>query len=104
MTQKMHTKDYLAQELTKAGLDEMAAKAANGYYHDFLSPIDLPCIQLMTDLEAVGSPEAMKLIDRHANGEFDASMEESNEWYHSTEGQECVAAFKDSIGPSKPKF
>lgn len=100
----MHTKDYLAQELAKAGLGEMAAKAATGYYHDFLSPLDLPCIQLMTDLEAVGTPEAEVLIDRHASGEFDASMEESNEWYHSAEGQTCITAFKNSIGPSKPKF
>lgn len=104
MAQKIHTKDYLAQELTKAGLDEMAAKAASGYYHDFLSPLDMPCLQLMTDLETVGSPEAVKLIDRHASGEFDASMEESNEWYHSAEGQACVAAFKGSIDPSKPEF
>ena len=35
----MHTKDILARELTKAGLSEMAAKAAIGDYHDFLSPL-----------------------------------------------------------------
>lgn len=100
----MHTKDYLAQELTKAGLGEMAAKAATGYYHDFLSPLDLPCIQLMTDLEGVGTPEAQALLDRHTNGEFDSTMEEGDEWLHSAEGQKCFNAFKDSIGPSKPKF
>ncbi len=26
--------------------DEMAAKAAQGYYHDFLSPLDLPELEL----------------------------------------------------------
>jgi len=32
--------------------DEMAAKAAQGYYHDFLSPLDLP------ELELDASPDA----------------------------------------------
>jgi hypothetical protein len=26
--------------------EEMAAKAAQGYYHDFLSPLDLPELEL----------------------------------------------------------
>lgn len=77
----MHTKDKLAAELNKIGLMDMAIKAANGYYHDFLSPLATPCIQLAADLAAAGSPEAMALRARHLDGEFDASKEEGDEWY-----------------------
>lgn len=87
----MHTKDILAAELTKAGLHEMAAKASTGYYHDFLSPLDTPCLQLAADLAAAGTPEALALRARHLNGEFDATSEESREWADSPEGREAFA-------------
>jgi hypothetical protein len=90
----MHTKDFLAQELTKAGLLEMAAKAATGYYHDFLSPLPTPCLQLAEDLAKAGTPEALALRARHLNGEFDASLEESDEWAASEDGQ---AAFSELL-------
>lgn len=83
----MHTKDFLAQELERAGLPKMAAKARTGYYHDFLSPLPAPCMQLLSDLEMVGTPEAAALIARHLDGEFDASLEESSEWARSADGQ-----------------
>jgi hypothetical protein len=86
----MHTKDKLAQALTEAGLHEMAAKAADGYYHDFLSPLDLPEMQLDADLHAIGTPEAMALRRRHHDGEFDASIEEGEQWAGSAEGQETM--------------
>jgi len=86
----MHTKDILAAELTKAGLPEMAAKAATGYYHDFLSPLDTPCLQLAADLAAVGTPAAMALRARHVNGEFDATKEESDDWAASSEGRKTL--------------
>jgi len=47
----MHTKDILAEALRQAGLPDMATKAAEGYYHDFLSPLPLPEKQLMHDLQ-----------------------------------------------------
>ncbi len=84
----MHTKDKLAQALADAGLHEMAAKAREGWYHDFLSPLDLPEMQLDADLHAAGTPEALALRRRHHDGEFDASVEESDEWAKSAEGQE----------------
>ena len=87
----MHTKDFLAQELRKAGLNEMADKAATGYYHDFLSPLDAPCIQLANDLMEAKTPQARALLDRHMDGEFDASMEESEEWAESAEGLETLS-------------
>lgn len=87
----MHTKDILAAELTKAELPEMAAKAATGYYHDFLSPLLMPCLQLAEDLAKVGTPAALALRARHMNGEFDATMEEGDEWARSAAGQETFS-------------
>lgn len=87
----MHTKDILAAELTKAGLHKMAAKAAEGYYHDFLSPLDFPCLQLATDLAIAGTSEALKLRARHLNGEFDATAQESEEWIQSSEGKAALS-------------
>lgn len=89
---KQHTKDILADELRKIGLTEMADRAAQGYYHDFLSPLDFPEITLASDLAKVGTPEALALRLRHIDGEFDASFEESEEWAASPEGQ---AVFKE---------
>lgn len=89
----MHTKDTLAQALTEAGLHEMAAKAAAGWYHDFMSPLDVPATQLDDDLVAAmtaGNAAARQVRDRHHNGEFDASVEESDEWATSAEGQETL--------------
>jgi hypothetical protein len=77
----MHTKDVLAAELHKAGLHDMAMRAGQGYYHDFMSPLATPCLQLAADLAKVGTPQAMALRDRHLNGEFDASKEEGDEWF-----------------------
>lgn len=84
-----HTKDFLADELEKADLPAMAAMARTGYYHDFLSPIDLPCLQLAQDLATAGTPAALALRSRHLNGEFDASAEESDAWAESAEGKEA---------------
>jgi hypothetical protein len=82
-----HTKDLLATELEKIGLTQMAERARQGYYHDFLSPLAMPELQLATDLAEAGTPEAMALRRRVINGDFDASKEESDAWAESPEGQ-----------------
>lgn len=86
-----HTKDFLADELEKASLPEMAAKARRGHYHDYLSTIDFPDLQLDADLIEAGTPAAQSLRLRHHNGEFDASMEESEDWMASRAGKEALA-------------
>jgi hypothetical protein len=69
----MHSKDKLAKALRDAGLPEMADRAADGYYHDFLSPLATPAMQLAEDLRRAGTPAAMALRDAHMRrGEFDA--------------------------------
>jgi len=102
MTQ--HTKDFLAQELRAAGLDAMAHRAGTGYYHDFLSRIATPELQLLADLQGemkrradAGSGDTVvvsKLISRHLHGEFDATKEEGDDWAKSEDGQE---AFRELI-------
>jgi hypothetical protein len=73
----MHSKDRLAAALKQAGLGEMSARAAQGYYHDVLSPLPAPAIALANELAAVGTPAARDLRARHLRGEFDAP---SSEW------------------------
>lgn len=99
----MHTKDILADALRKVGLTEMARKASEGYYHDYLSPLDMPEIQLVEDLRkaSMGNPmkdAIMALAIDVMNGKHDANRAESDEWARSPEGQ---AAFKSLMG--KPK-
>ena len=102
----MHTKDKLAAALREVGLDEMADKAASGFYHDFLSPLDLPEMQLVSDLGvAAVAPQSRErtaaidaLRNRVINGEFDASPEEGEEWAASPEGQ---AVFRKLIRKGK---
>ena len=91
MAEQKHTKDLLADALEEAGLPEMAAKARTGYYHDFLSDLTFPELQLAEDLARVGTPAALAVRERHLNGEFDATLEESDEWAESPEGR---AAFE----------
>jgi len=86
----MHTKDRLAKALSDAGLHEMALKASQGFYHDFLSPLAQPEMQLDADLIEAGTPAATELRKQHHNGEFDASAEESEAWAASSEGQDTM--------------
>jgi hypothetical protein len=99
----MHTKDMLANELTEVGLLSMANAARAGYYHDFLSPLATPGMQLCADLAmmAEGTPNReaiLALRQRVINGDFDASQEESDDWAGSPEGQE---AFQSLIGKGR---
>lgn len=90
----MHTKDNLAAELNKAGFAEMAAKATDGYYHDYLSPLAMPCEQLVADLHRIGTPESRNLAKRAMNGEFDANREEAEAWAKSKEGTETFGLLR----------
>ena len=87
----MHTNDKLAAALEDAGLLEMAGKARVGYYHDYMSPLATPCLQLASDLATAGTPKALALRDRHLNGEFDATPQEGKEWMNSPDGKETFS-------------
>ena len=86
---KMNSKEKLAQALQQEfenrlktrglfHLYQMIQKAKDGYYSDYDSPLDAPCVQLIKDLDFLGLVE---LSNRAKEGEFDATEEESNEWY-----------------------
>lgn len=75
----------------------MIQRAIDGYYHDYLSPLTFPEMQLVTDLrklaaEPTTGPKAKTALaamaQRVIDGEFDATKEESDEWARSPEGQE----------------
>lgn len=97
----MHTKDRLADALTGVGLDEMSAKARTGYYHDFLSPLALPELTLITALGAAATahPDKADAIEalrkRVIDGEFDASAEETDDWASSEDGQDSFRRLID---------
>ena len=73
----MKTSDKLAQVLDEHGLSAMAKRAREGYYDDYRSPIATPIRELVQDLQAAGQHE---LANRAANGEFDGTKEEAEEW------------------------
>lgn len=93
----MHTKDQLAEALRKVGLDGMAALAAEGHYHDFLSPLQFPELTLVDELakaaaHAIGARRdlILALRERVKAGDFDATAEESEDWASSEEGRETM--------------
>lgn len=91
----MHTKDFLAQELRTAGLEDLAKRAETGEFHDFESPHAMPEMMLVGELAAIGTPEADALRRRVINGDFDANYEESEAWAASEEGQAAFDQLMD---------
>ncbi len=90
----MRTRDKLAAELRKIAeiaspdnaerYEAFAKRAETGEFDDFGSMYTCPITQLYTELMAAGFK---KFAARVADGEFDATKEESDEWARSAEGQ-----------------
>jgi hypothetical protein len=94
-----HTTAKLARAMSEIpGVPKaMIQRAIDGYYHDFLSPLDFPEIQLVSDLRDLAKtpatprnsrPLLMSLALAVIDGQYDASKEESDAWAASPEGQE----------------
>ena len=98
----MHTKDILASALRDAGLPLMALKAAEGYYHDYLSPLAMPEKQLVSELTIIGTPAALALCERVKNGDYGASEEEEEAWVSSL-SPDGVAAMQALAAKSNKK-
>lgn len=91
----MKTRDRLAAELRKvaaqaapanaAKYEAFAKRAETGEFDDYASMYVCPVTQLHTELTRAGFT---KFATRVANGEFDATKEESDEWAYGPEGQE----------------
>lgn len=100
----MRTRDKLAAELRKvaamaspenaARYEAFAKRAETGEFDDFASTYDCPITQLYLELRAAGFN---KFAVRVANGEFDATKEESDEWAASPEGQEAMAQLSPEL-------
>jgi hypothetical protein len=92
----MHTKDRLAAALRELKLDIMAKRAERGYYHEFLSPLDLAEVALVNDPGHMANrrphqrTEILAFRKRVMNGEFDATKEEGDAWAASREGQDAM--------------
>lgn len=105
-----HTKDKLAGRLERVGrypfdgearviLDHMVALARQGYYHDYLSPLTMPDVQLVTDLRKLSerpgtSGQArtvlVELVRDVISGSYAPSTEEAEAWIKSPEGQAAL--------------
>jgi hypothetical protein len=104
MTEREHTTAKLAQALEAVpGVPpDMIERARTGYYHDYLSPLAMPEVQLVADLRELANrpatprnsrPLLRDLAKAVIDGRYDASKEESDEWMRSPEGQETMTAF-----------
>lgn len=79
----------------------MIERARTGFYHDYLSPLPMPEVQLVADLRDLAArpqtprnsrPLLRELAAAVTEGEYDSSPEEGDEWMRSPEGQEALAA------------
>jgi hypothetical protein len=91
-----HTARKLAAALAEAGAPPgMIRRAERGYYHDYLSPLAMPELALVSELRraAATTPDAdargrlRALAIAVAEGVHDASRAEADEWARSPEGQ-----------------
>jgi hypothetical protein len=90
----MHTRDKLAAALREiaaktnplnaAKYEAFAVRAAAGDFDDYGSKYTCPITQLYMELKEAGFH---KFAARVADGEFDATKEESDEWARSPDGQ-----------------
>jgi hypothetical protein len=90
----------LADVLKAAGLTELALRAEQNEFHDFLSPHELPDLLLSDELLRIAMDDkrpdrermaAHHIRMRHHDGEFDATKEESDEWAESEDGRAAFA-------------
>ena len=103
----MRTRDKLAAELRKveagpenaAKYEAFAQRAETGEFDDYASTYDCPVTQLFRELTAAGFH---RFASRVANGEFDATKEEGDEWARSPDGQatlnQLTPEFRKKLG------
>lgn len=97
----MRTRDRLAAELRKIAAkasprnapkyEAFATRAETGEFDDYASTYVCPITQLYSELKAAGFS---KFAARVADGEFDATKEESDEWATSDDGKAAFAMFE----------
>lgn len=65
--------------IDKRKLQAMIERAENEYYHEFLTNLATPIYQLVTDASHIG---LMAIAENAKQGKYDASIEDSNEWFN----------------------
>lgn len=110
------TSQHLADTLRAAGFEELAKRAEQDEFHDFLSPHDFPellldkeLVEIIKEADITGAHRvkaaAMNIRARHHEGEFDASLKESDEWAESPEGRDTFEQLAKGITKGiKDKF
>lgn len=94
---ELRTRDKLATGLRRVAAlaspanagkyEAFATRAETGEFDDYADTYACPITQLYSELLAVGFT---KFAARVANGEFDATKEESDEWARSPSGQDAA--------------
>lgn len=74
--------------------DKLRARAATGEFSDFSDAHACPIVELHTLCKRYG---LKALADRVADGEFDASSEEADEWARSESGQEIAKSLSPEM-------
>lgn len=95
------TTEFLGRVLDEVGLADMARRAREGHFDDYFAPADvadgLELLRLVTELNAAAELPATKRNDRPRIraireavkcGEFDGTIEESDRWAASKDGQD----------------
>lgn len=100
----MRTRDKLAAELRKiaaiaspdnaAKYEAFAQRAETGEFDDYADTYTCPITQLYQELTSAGFT---KFAARVADGEFDATKEESDEWARSPSGQEAAKSLSPEM-------
>jgi hypothetical protein len=99
------TSQHLADVLKAAGFTALAKRAEADEFHDFFSDHALPGMELAHELAHIASdgkrPERERMAAHHIrlrliDGEFDASLEESEEWAEGPEGQDAFRRLGES--------
>lgn len=98
------TRDKLAAELRKvaaiaspdnaAKYESFARRAETGEFDDYADTYVYPITQLYSELTTAGFT---KFAARVANGEFDATKEESDEWARSPSGQDAAKQLSPEV-------
>lgn len=100
----MRTSEKLAAELRKiaetsspenaAKYEAFAKRAQTGEFDDYADTYVCPITQLHSELSGAGFT---KFAGRVANGEFDATFEESEEWANSPSGHEAFSHLSPAV-------
>lgn len=115
MAEEVHTNEKLAVRLehiqrTVLKPDDRALfvplinQARAGYYHDYMSPIPMPDVQLVCDLRELNTkietPVGVRgminnLTSEVIDGKFEATLKEGEDWLLTDAGQAALASLKD---------